>query len=152
MAGGNREPSSDLIQELLNSAEQFEFFQAVRLIERAVGEQDRASRISRIGGDGGPAAEPVRFRAMASLSFPSGQISRIDPGVSSQETPARDAGDRRLPIPLEMTVPFLGLTGPNGVLPAHYTSLLIERSHLRNKDHALREFFDLFNHRVISLF
>ena len=41
---------------------------------------------------------------------------------------------------------------PAGVLPEHYTSLVIERSHLRLKDHALREFLDLFNHRLISLY
>ena len=51
-----------------------------------------------------------------------------------------------------MTVPFLGLTGPSGVLPQHYTSLLIERRHVKHKDYALREYFDVFHHRLISLF
>ncbi len=49
-----------------------------------------------------------------------------------------------------MTTTFMGLTGPGGALPRHYTSLLIER--IREKDHALRDFLDLFHHRVISLF
>jgi hypothetical protein len=52
--------------------------------------------------------------------------------------------------PPEMTVPFLGLTGPAGVLPQHYTARLIRA--LRNRDLATRDFFDLFNHRLISLF
>jgi type VI secretion system protein ImpH len=51
-----------------------------------------------------------------------------------------------------MTVAFLGLIGPSGVLPQHYTSLLIERCHPKHKDYALREYFDLFHHRLISLF
>ncbi len=51
-----------------------------------------------------------------------------------------------------MTVPFMGLTGPGGALPQHYTSMIIERTHLRNKDFALQEFFDLFNHRAVSFF
>jgi type VI secretion system protein ImpH len=49
-----------------------------------------------------------------------------------------------------MTTSFLGLTGPQGVLPQHYTALLIER--VRGKDYALRDFLDIFNHRALSLF
>lgn len=141
MAGESGKQKPGLIQELMENPEQFEFFQAVRLIERAAAEKSRGRVLNRIGGDEGPQNEAVRFRALASLTFPAGQISAIS------ETKQRDGVAQ-----LEMTVPFMGLTGPAGVLPDHYTSMVIERSHLRTKDHALREFFDLFNHRVISLF
>jgi type VI secretion system protein ImpH len=49
-----------------------------------------------------------------------------------------------------MTVNFMGLTGPTGVMPLVFTEFIIDR--LRNKDHALREWLDIFNHRMISLF
>jgi type VI secretion system protein ImpH len=49
-----------------------------------------------------------------------------------------------------MTVSFLGLAGPSGVLPQHYTTAVIRG--LREKSVALRDFLDVFNHRLVSLF
>jgi len=152
MAGSERQSRTDLIADLLDSSEQFEFHQAVRLIERAVTEASPQSQAALVGGDFDPRRESIRFRAMASLSFPPGQIAGIEHKADASRAEGTDTQDETLTTPVEMTVPFMGLTGPNGVMPAHYTSLLIERSHLRNKDHSLREFFDLFNHRLISLF
>jgi type VI secretion system protein ImpH len=72
-----------------------------------------------------------------SLDFPASQIYKIyaDPDP-----------DR----PPQMVVSFMGLTGPLGVMPHPYTELLVERT--RYQDTALWEFFDIFNHRLISFF
>jgi len=107
----------------------FEFFQAVRLLERG-----RADR-QRVGGFGDPDAEVARFSAHASTAFPPGEIQALElpPGA-----------------PARMSVNFLGLIGPLGVLPYHYTLLVVER--LRARDRALQAFLDIFHHRITSLF
>jgi type VI secretion system protein ImpH len=48
----------------------------------------------------------------------------------------------------------LGLTGPSGVLPAHYTDLLgrLNRDFRTPEKQALSAWLDLFNHRLTSLF
>jgi type VI secretion system protein ImpH len=69
------------------------------------------------------------------LAFPASQIQAI-------EIPE----DR----PATMVVNFMGITGPMGVLPYCYTELILERA--RDKDCALADFLDIFNHRALSLF
>ena len=107
----------------------FDFFQAVRLLERFRPERTPVGQFAH------PEREVARFGVHPSLSFPASQIQ-------AAEWP-EDAA-------VKMTVNFMGLTGPEGVLPNPYTSLIIER--LRESDHSLRDFLDLFNHRIISLF
>jgi type VI secretion system protein ImpH len=67
-----------------------------------------------------------------------------------QSTPVSNQDMDNDSPPTAMAVAFLGLTGPSGVLPRHYTTLLIDR--IQSKDHALQDFLDLFNHRAISFF
>ncbi len=107
----------------------FDFFQAVRLLERFLPERTSVGRFAH------PDTEVARFSVHPSLAFPASQIQ------------AMDCPENR---PVEMTVNFMGLTGPQGVLPNPYTSLIIER--LRASDSSPRDFLDIFNHRIISLF
>ena len=116
---------------LFEEGYRFDFFQAVRVLERLYPERQP------VGRDANPSREAVRFRSHPSLSFPPSAIYEIARG--------EDGGG-----PAQMTIAFMGLTGLLGVLPRHYTELLIER--MRHKDEALRDFFDLFTHRLLSLF
>ena len=54
----------------------------------------------------------------------------------------------------ELIVAFFGLVGPNGVMPRHYTELLLrlERDAKHADKKALRDWFDLFTHRLLSFF
>ncbi len=127
--------------ELRERPGRFDFFQAVRLLERLDNLQhtDARPRAHRpVGYDSLPEGEFVTFSATPSLRFPATLIREIK------------WLDRDGQLKPDMAVTFMGLTGPSGVLPYHYTELLIQRRRLR--DHALRAFLDLFNHRIISFF
>lgn len=107
----------------------FDFFQAVRLVERM------SPGRNPVGGFAQPGTECVRFGAHNSNCFPASEIQAFE---WRQSAPAR------------MMVNFMGLTGPEGALPIYYTQLVAERSRVR--DNTLRDFLDIFNHRIVSLF
>ena len=120
-----------LDQILLAEPYRFDFFQAVRILSR----MNPASEP--LGYDTIPAREPVRLRSHLALTFPPSEIVSLVPGRAADG-------------PLLMTVAFFGLYGPSGALPRPYTELLLDR--VRAKDHTLRDFLDIFNHRLLSLF
>src|SRR5262249_53829915 len=49
-----------------------------------------------------------------------------------------------------MVINFMGLYGPSGVLPLYYTDMVIQK--IRQREPGLRDFYDIFNHRIVSLF
>ncbi len=120
---------SPMEQVLHDDACSFEFFQAVALLQRLRSQSEPVGHFSK------PEDEAVTFRAHNTLSFPASQVQSIE---------SKEQG------PPEMIVNFMGLTGPNGVLPYCYTEQVLER--LRSKDAAMQDFFDMFNHRMISFF
>lgn len=129
VSSGRTDPTVESL--LYEEGYRFEFFQAVRLLARL----EPARR--NVGAEGPPGDEIARFRAYVSLNFPPSEIYDLKaPRVPGQ--------------PPEMWVAFLGLIGPSGALPRYYTEMALERA--RRKDFTLRDFLDLFNHRLISLF
>ncbi len=137
MASQSRRKSTPVNQHLEEAPYRFNFFQAVRLLEQVPnGAGPAESPRKPVGREHAPRDEAVRFRAFPSHTFPPSEIASLDCGHGTE-------------VP-DMVVAFMGMTGPSGVLPHHYTQLVIDR--LRFKDHALRDMLDVFNHRATSLF
>ncbi|MCP3950909.1 MAG: type VI secretion system baseplate subunit TssG [Desulfobacterales bacterium] len=131
MGTRSRGTDSPLERTIFDKGYSFNFFQAVKLLEILYPEQNS------VGAHSEPAREPVRFTSRVSLEFPAGDINQIA---------APDGeGD-----PADMAVNIMGLAGALGPLPTAYTELILER--VRKKDTALRDFLDIFNHRLISMF
>ena len=120
---------SALLALLEDDPNGIEFFHAVRMLERLAPER------APVGGFADPAEEVVRFTVPPSIAFPASEIQSL-----------RRLADE----PARMAVNFLGLTGPLGVLPYAYTLAVSARA--RARDTALRDFLDLFHHRLVSLF
>ncbi len=127
-----------MIEQLLTSAPEFDFYRAVYLIERQLQAQSRVNKY--VGGDGVPRDELIRFKSVQNLGFPGPSVVRVT---------ARNENDCATKA-FDMHVSFMGLTGPSGVMPRHYTEMVLQR--LKNRDTTMRDFFDLFNHRIISLY
>jgi type VI secretion system protein ImpH len=137
------------LSRLTARSAEYEFFQAVRLLCHDSAHQQKLSDQS-VGHDNQPHAEIARFRAAVSHRFSAGPVASCKTGERKLgRQPTAESTDKRAQQP-DITVNFFGLTGPSGVLPRHYTELLIDR--VRQNDFALRDFLDLFHHRMISLF
>jgi type VI secretion system protein ImpH len=123
-----------LNQKLFEEPYRFEFFQAVRLLEKIFPE------LANVGHDSLPLKEVARFRSHASNTFPPSEVFEIN------ETTDDFTGEQKR----EVIINFMGMIGPQGALPAHYTELVMERS--RYRDTSLYAFLDIFTHRAVSLF
>lgn len=107
----------------------FEFVQAMRLLQLFYPNRKPVGLFS------SPDTEIVRFGSRAVLTFPASEIHEFE----------RRPG--RAPL---MRLNFMGVIGPLGVLPLYYTELVGDR--LRERDPVLRDFLDIFQHRMVSLF
>ena len=128
---GQHDPGLTPVQAFFKEPFRIGFFQAVRLLRRMLPGRKP------VGGFFPPASETARFVAHPSLAFPASEIQELS-------VPADSAS------PAVMQVNFMGLSSPQGVLPTPYTELILERA--QKKDNGLRDFLDIFNHRLISFF
>ncbi|HEY8258951.1 MAG TPA: type VI secretion system baseplate subunit TssG [Gemmatimonadales bacterium] len=119
----------ELKAHLVEDPTSFEFFQAVRVLERLLPGREPVGMFSH------PSEEVARFTVNPDIAFPASEIQSL--GLDGEHQ-------------ARMMVNFMGMTGPEGVLPYCYSLLVAER--IRERDTALRDFLDIFHHRIISLF
>jgi len=120
-----------LLERLLSEPHRFSFFQAILLLEAS-----RKGAVS-LGHQGPPAEEAVRLRSDAGLGFPKSDVSAIE-----------NLGENH-PPPYRLTASFMGLYGTTSPIPNFYSESIIMDE---QEGGPLRAFFDLFNHRLLSLF
>jgi type VI secretion system protein ImpH len=122
----------------------FDFFQAVRLLEiiHNNGPTPPGERLVSPGQSADPTREIVHFRSAVKLDFPTSDIAQVK---RRKDIPLREQPK----APAEMTVNFMGLAGGLGALDIPSTELVLERA--SHNDKALKDFLDIFNHRLVSL-
>ena len=135
--------NTSVTRQLIEAPYEFHFLQAVRLLERsAVFEKETSQssiRTDPVARFVPPSSEILRFKTNQSLAFHSAEVQHIERLDKNMD------GDQ-----WQLTLNIMGLTGSIGVLPFHYTEFILKRQKL--KDETLVHFFDLFNHRTLSLF
>lgn len=124
------------IKALVEGAASRGFMEVMELIERF-----SAAGSAPIGGAASPRAEVVRLRHDPSLAFSSGEVA----SVSVREGDPLDGGA----IAFEIITSFLGLTGSVSPAPSHLLEDALEDS---PAGQARRDFLDVFQHRLLSLF
>ncbi len=107
------------------------FYQVARRVECGFAHKPRLGHATRAADD------PIQFCQEPFLSFAPATLQRFEP----QKKTAKP----------RLMVSFLGLLGPQGPMPLHITDYVRDRE-LNHDDPTLARFFDIFNHRMISLF
>lgn len=96
-----------------------------------------ARHFTSVGEGSEPSKEAVRFSSLIHLAFPGTDIASVKDRVGEHD-------------PYEVKVNFMGLSGALGPLPLPFADLVFQRS--VQKDFGLRDFLDIFNHRLVSIF
>ncbi|WP_270935736.1 type VI secretion system baseplate subunit TssG [Falsiroseomonas oryzae] len=115
-------PLPSALDRLASEPESFSFDAAMRLL-CADRETDQP-------------AEAARFHAPHGLAFPPGDVLRLSAGEGA--------------APPSLTVGLIGLTGPSGVLPRHYSEAVVQQ--VRSRARSLPDFLDLLAQRLVAHF
>jgi type VI secretion system protein ImpH len=130
MAGSEREHHAALIKLLAEDGRKFSFFQAIQLLHRL------APNAVPVGEAGPARSESMRFVHDTSLIFHPSDIMDIRMRVIRDGVPY-----------VEVTSAFLGLLGSTSPLATFFTEDVL----FSDDEQALRSFYDMFHHRLVSL-
>ena len=118
--------TSPLVETLLETPGNFAFVQAVDIAVRHLREQSRPAGM-----------EYCRFSVNPSLAFPPADIESLS-FLTPDDAPPR----------IDMMLNLMGLHGADSPLPAYFAEHVAQN---RDDPDALRDFLDIFNHRIILL-
>lgn len=132
MAGAQRKPDPPLSERIASEAKTFGFFSAVQLLHRL------APKALPVGESGPPGEEAIRFGHDPTLGFATSDITSI-------EVLPKQPGRPRFKV----TTTFLGLFGATGPLSSYMSEEVLRSD---EDGTGLRQFYDIFHHRLLSLF
>ena len=128
--GGDRSSLRGVMSHMLEEGYFYDFFQVVRLLEQRFVGAPAPGTSSEFD------AEPIRFRPHAGLVFPATDVRNIE----------RLPGERER---VRLTLTFHGLYGVDSPLPVYFYDALAREP---GRTKAMRDFLDMFNHRLYALF
>lgn len=134
MAGTDRKTAhhlTHLLKALEEKPYEFGFFSALRHFECHYKDRPRLGTSKRAGND------PIRISQEPELTFEAASLTKFEPATDNK--------------PHRLLVRLLGLLGPNGPLPLHFTEYIKARQR-DYKDETFARFLDIFHHRMLSLF
>ena len=139
--GEPADPATDeqrVAASLMEQPGRYGFYQAVRMLERLAGGV-------RLGHAELPRREAIRIRALDRLDFPPCDLTEI----TAEENPWGQPATR-----YRLTASFMGVYGPASPLPTNYTEMLVRPEGEEDPEdrQRVRDFLDLFHHRMFSLF
>lgn len=117
-----------VVEALVKEAPDFDFEQAVTILEQIQNNK------TPLGEGSDPSLEALEIKSHVSLANPAAELYNLKFTKSKKPT---------------IWTNFISLAGIQGPLPMPYTEIVLQRT--KQKDYAFRDFLDLFNHRLASL-
>lgn len=138
MANSNGRAISSLVEELKEKPYEFSFHQAVKLLEAIYPNR------SKLGENVDPLGDVVQVKSRVYFSTPSSDIYAIK-NLALDSLSANDNNADQA----QLTVNFISIASAHSPLPITYTEIIYDR--IRMRDYGMRDFLDIFNHRLVSM-